>query len=512
MIYDKKRMIRILWGFLAIMAAASVTSRAAASLLVAQVNVEKTVRGRLLYTYEGEGIVAPVQENQIFLWPEQQVEWTAKQGTQVKSGECLVRFRMEYLQQLIDKKQAELTQMELQASQQQVSAREQARVPAVTGAGQALTEAQRQLDAARQKAEDAERMYHDFVDSAESAELDKNIIENIIEDDDGPENGSENRYDSGQESAGLGVVPGNTQDDAWQLRKQELESALQEAYAGVESAMEEVNQAQNAYELAEQEDKAQDINAANAAEAARLGAEASKVQIDYTRRELERLKGYQAAEGKICADRDCTVLKVGVEVGAVTSGSEVFVIGSGGFQLKGRMKAKDKEKLKAGQEAEVQLGAGKKKTVRFESIETDTGGAAGGIGATDGGASGGNTDTGGSAFQEAQIFWLASVPENTEVKSGDTFTWQTEIPTEKEYEQMIPLGALREGVNETYCLVLAEEEQMLGTVQTAKKVPVTVLEKDAKNAAITSTLSIEDKVIVSSEKYVAEGDRVRLKE
>ncbi len=476
MIYDKKRMIRILWGFLAIMAAASVTSRAAASVLVAQVNVEKTVRGRLSYTYEGEGIVAPVQENQIFLWPEQQVEWTAKQGTQVKSGECLVRFRMEYLQQLIGKKQAELTQMELQASQQQVSAREQARVPAVTGAGQALTEAQRQLDAARQKAEDAERMYHNFVDSAESAELD------------------------------------NTQDDAWQLRKQELESALQEAYAGVESAMKEVNQAQNAYELAEQEDQAQNINAANAAEAARLGAEASKVQIDYTRRELERLKGYQAAEGKICADRDCTVLKVGVEVGAVTSGSEVFVIGSGGFQLKGLMKAKDKEKLKAGQEAEVQLGAGKKKTVRFESIETDTGGVAGGIGAADGGASGGSTDTGGSASQEAQIFWLASVPENTEVKSGDTFTWQTEIPTEKEYEQMIPLSALREDVNETYCLVLAEEEQMLGAVQTAKKVPVTVLEKDAKNAAITSTLSIEDKVIVSSEKYVAEGDRVRLKE
>ncbi len=476
MIYDKKRMIRILWGFLAIMAAASVTSRAAASVLVAQVNVEKTVRGRLSYTYEGEGIVAPVQENQIFLWPEQQVEWTAKQGTQVKSGECLVRFRMEYLQQLIGKKQAELTQMELQASQQQVSAREQARVPAVTGAGQALTEAQRQLDAARQKAEDAERMYHNFVDSAESAELD------------------------------------NTQDDAWQLRKQELESALQEAYAGVESAMKEVNQAQNAYELAEQEDQAQNINAANAAEAARLGAEASKVQIDYTRRELERLKGYQAAEGKICADRDCTVLKVGVEVGAVTSGSEVFVIGSGGFQLKGLMKAKDKEKLKAGQEAEVQLGAGKKKTVRFESIETDTGGAAGGIGAADGGASGGSTDTGGSASQEAQIFWLASMPENMEVKSGDTFTWQTEIPTEKEYEQMIPLSALREDVNETYCLVLAEEEQMLGTVQTAKKVPVTVLEKDAKNAAITSTLSVEDKVIVSSEKYVAEGDRVRLKE
>lgn len=322
MIYDKKRMIRILCGFLAIMAAASVISRAAASVLVAQVNVEKAVRGRLSYTYEGEGTVAPVQENQIFLWPEQQVEWTAKQGSQVKSGECLVRFRMEYLQQLIDKKQAELTQMELQASQQQVSAREQARVPAAAGAEQTLTDARQQLDAARQKAEDAEMMYNNFIYSVE---------------------------------------PETTQNDTWQSRKQELESALQEAYAGVESAVKEVDQAQNAYELAEQEDQAQDVNAANAAEAARLGAEASKVQIDYARGELERLRGYQAAEGKICADQDCTVLKVGVEVGAVTSGTEVFVTGSGGFRLKGLMKAKDKEKLKAGLEAEVQLGAGRKK-------------------------------------------------------------------------------------------------------------------------------------------------------
>ena len=159
-------MTRILCGFLAIMAAASVISRAAASVLVAQVNVEKAVRGRLSYTYEGEGTVAPVQENQIFLWPEQQVEWTAKQGSQVKSGECLVRFRMEYLQQLIDKKQAELTQMELQASQQQVSAREQARVPAAAGAEQTLTDARQQLDAARQKAEDAEMMYNNFIYSA----------------------------------------------------------------------------------------------------------------------------------------------------------------------------------------------------------------------------------------------------------------------------------------------------------------------------------------------------------
>lgn len=488
MVWDKKWMVRIFGGFLAVMAAGTVISHAAASVLVARVDIEKPGRGRLTYSYDGEGTVVPVQENRIFLWPEQQVEWVAKQGSQVKSGECLIRFRMEYLQQLIDKKRAELTQMELQASQQQVSAREQARVPAAAGAGQTLEQAQQQLEAACRKEADAEMIYNQFMDSA-------------VPDEGGTE-GNENEVDGTADSL---------EDEAWQSRKQELESALSEARAGVDSAIQEVNRAQDAYELARQEDMAQDTNAANAAEAARLGAEASKVQIDYVRGELDRLRGYQALEGKICADRDCTVLRVGVEVGAVTSGSEVFVTGSGGFRLKGLVKAKDKEKLKAGLETEIQLGAGQKKSIKIESIETDTDGAAGGGGSAEGKTVGG-ADTDDAASSAAQTFWLASVPENTEVKNGDTFTWKTETPTEKEYEQIIPLSALREEVNETYCLVMKEEKQMLGTVETAKKVPVTVLEKDATSAAITSTLSLEDKVIVSSEKYVTEGDRVRLKE
>ena len=53
---------------------------------------------------------------------------------------------------------------------------------------------------------------------------------------------------------------------------------------------------------------------------------------------------------------------------------------------------------------------------------------------------------------------------------------------------------------------------MLGSVQVAKRVPVRVLEKDKKSAAVASTLRDTDKIIVSSEKYVEEGDRIRIKE
>ena len=259
-----------------------------------------------------------------------------------------------------------------------------------------------------------------------------------------------------------------------------------------------VNQAQNAYELARQEDAAQNTNAANAAQAALLGAEAAQVQVEQARKELERLLSYQAADGKICAVLDCTVLQVGVQAGAVTTGSEIFVTGSGGFQLKGMVKAEDKEKLNVGAEVGVQLAAGKKKTVKIESIGMETGETAG--------AGSGDNTAGGDTSSSMQMFWRANVG------GGEQFTWSIDTSSEKEYDQIIPLSALREDANEAYCLIISEEDRMLGTLQTAKRVPVTVLEKDAKSAAITSTLTNTDQVIVSSEKYVVEGDRVRLKE
>lgn len=457
---NRKWILRIFGGFLAVMALGTVISRAAASALVAQVETEKAKRGKLSYSYEGEGTVVPVQEEQIFLWPEQQVEWTARPGSTVKAGECLVQFRMEYLNQSVEKKQAELTQLELQASQQQISAREQARVPAVTGAGQTLQQAQQQLELAAQKETAAQAAYEQFLQSTAAEET-----------------------------------------DSWMEQEQELEAAVHEAQAGVEAASQALAQAEDGYELARQEDAAWDINAANASRAAMLGAEAACVQIEAARKELQRLQSYQAAGGKICAERDCTVLQAGVQAGAFTSGSEVFVTGSGGFRLRGRAKPTDREKLRTGLETEIQLGAGKKKTVKIESIETDTEGADSGAG-----------ENAGDPASQSQIYWTSPLPENVKVQNGDSFTWSIEAPSEKEYEQIIPLDALREDMNEAYCLVLAEEEQMLGTVQIARRVPVTILEKDARSAAITSALTQDDQVIAASEKYVSEGDRVRLRE
>ena len=118
----------------------------------------------------------------------------------------------------------------------------------------------------------------------------------------------------------------------------------------------------------------------------------------------------------------------------------------------------------------------------------------------------------------AKRIFDGAAAEKSNVADGrtDKAVWldimQTEQESEKEYEQVIPVSALREELGGAYCLIVVEKEEMLGTLKVAKKVPVTVLEKDGKNAAITSELKKEDKVIVSSEKFVSGGDRVRIKE
>lgn len=491
-----KPKVRILAVFLILMVLCTILSRAAASILVAQVQVEKPGRGKLTYTCSGNGNVVPVQEKLIFLWPGQQVEWAADAGSAVKAGECLVQFRMEYLQQTIEGKQAELTQLELQAGQQQVSACKTARVPSAERAMQALTDAQRQLQEAQQKEAEARSAYDRFqsgqVPAAQVQQPAASAESLPVMGEQQPSGQPVYNSADNINSAALPTDP--------TLSRQELENALREAQMNVETANQSVIQAQNEYNFALKEDAAQDANEANAIQSAQLGVQALNAQADTARKALEQLLSYQNAGGKILAEQDCTVLTSGIQAGAFTTGAEVLVIGNGGWKLKGLVTLKDKEKLRAGAEAEIRLGAGKKRTVKIESIGAESISNAGS-------AAGENP----ASAQLVQACWYAELPENTTVNSGESFEWMVQSGSEKEYEQLIPLSALREDSNGAYCLIISEEESMLGTVQTARRVPVTVLEKDSENAAVTSSLKDTDQVIVSSEKYVGEGDRVRLK-
>lgn len=516
-----KRRAWVLAGFLIMMIICTILSRAAASVLVAQVQVEKPGRGKLSYSYGGNGTVVPEQEKTIFLWAGQQVEWAAETGSAVKAGECLIQFRMEYLQQAIRSKQAELAQLEIQVRQQEIAARGTVRVPSAERALQNLEDAQKKLEDAQKKLEDAQEKLEDAQEKEMKAQeeydqFDGSGLAGVSSGRFGESAGQSGGVIGGRNPETSEEMPGiqdpdNSEEDPGNVlpdnssdissRQQELKAALEQAQADVEAARQAADQARTEYQFALKEDSAQNTNEANSIQSAQLGVQSLHVQADKARRELEELTAYQNAGGRICAEEDCTVLMSGVQAGTFTTGAEVMVTGIGGWKLKGFADAKDKEKLKAGTEAEIRLGAGKKRTVRMESVSAERSEG------SEGGAGGSGSDSG-----SLQFCWYARLPENTAAENGNTFTWNVNAASDQEYEQIIPLSALREDTAGAFCLILLEEKNMLGTVQTAKRIPVTVLEKDAQKAAVTSTLKESDQIIASSEKYVEEGERVRIKE
>lgn len=454
---SSKIAVRVLFGFLAAMAACTVLSRAAASVLVAQVEVKKPGRGKLAYIYEGTGSVVPKKEKKVFLWEGQQIEWASEQGSTVKKGKCLVKFRKEYLEKTIEKKESELKQLRLQEAEQQISARKPARVPVSDGAQRALADARNRAKKAQARAREAKACWEEYKKKEKK---------------------------------------GETVDAA---RKQELKEAYLAAKAEEEAAGQEKAQAQTAYELAKKEDAAQDQNNENAQAAARINAQAAGEQVRAAKKELELLREYRKAKGKMLAEQDCTVLENHVQAGGISAGTEYLVLGYGGWKLKGEISREDRGKILQGFQVSLQFASGGKAEAKIEEVDISAG------------------KSSGEEEKQADYVWYAALLDEAEqeaekAKGTETFVWKTEQESEKEYEQVIPISALREELGGAYCLIVVEKEEMLGTLKVAKKVPVTVLEKDGKNAAITSELKKEDKVIVSSEKFVSGGDRVRIKE
>lgn len=465
---NKKQAIRIAAGFFIAMAVCTIVARFASSMLVAQVTVDTVRKGHLSYKYNGKGTITAASEQQIFLWSEQQIEKAAKEGSAVKKGECLVQFRKEFLDKAVEKKQAQTEQLRLQKEQQQVTAQGIQRVAASESAWNTLQSAYERLDKAQQKEAQAQSDYEAVCNENAAAD-------------------SETK----------------TENDtaASQTKEEELYQAFKSAQTERESVEQTVTEAQNAYDQACKEDAAQSANDANTTQSAELGVQNLEVQLAQSQKELDELKKYQEADGKILADQDCVVLKAGVTAGAITTGAEVMVIGTGGWKLKGTIDAEDSDKLSVGTKVDVTIGSSGSRTVEIQSMEK----AESEKSNQTAGADSGNT-------QNESSVWYAVLPDETKGTYNQAFSWSAEVETAQEYEQKIPLTALRETTEGAYCLVLTDASSMLGTVQKAKRVPVQILEKDGDNAAVASELSIEDQIIVTSEKYVEEGDQVRITE
>lgn len=121
--------------------------------------------------------------------------------------------------------------------------------------------------------------------------------------------------------------------------------------------------------------------------------------------------------------------------------------------------------------------------------------------------------TGKSMPDESGNVTVRAQLNSTEWKDGDAVTI-TAVFSDKMYWNTVPLAAVRPDSEGYYVLVLSEENTILGTQTIARKVTVTVQDKNEQYAAIDGggNIDYDARIIVSSTKPVNDGDMVRIDE
>lgn len=113
-----------------------------------------------------------------------------------------------------------------------------------------------------------------------------------------------------------------------------------------------------------------------------------------------------------------------------------------------------------------------------------------------------------AADDQGEVTVTAVLPEGSYpagAPSELTVTGRSELQS-----TCLPLSALRSDSDGDFVLVVREKRTVMGPQQTVARVPVTVISRDSELISITSSLMRDDLVVTSSNKPIAEGDRVRL--
>lgn len=463
----KRKIGKWVIGFFCAMIFCTLASRGASGALIARVGTSQLKKGTLEHKLSGEGRVQVGEISYQFLPEGQKVNCLlVNEGESVEEGQEIMLMDEGYLQGLIDDAASELEKLNLQLQQQELAGKEEARTPETASA-------QISLDAAADALNQAQAAYNQAVAQAEAFA-----------------------------AAPPGPEALEEEIDQWNAQMDALNAEIDSAYEQLEGQNSAYNQAARQYNLAQQNEENIRKNQEAARQENQLACDSIQVDIDRTQKKIDKLESIRENGCVIKAQAGGIFLSGGAQAGTVTTGSEQVQIAVGTLQAMGEIPAGSEGEIQAGDEVEVKFpGASQAVTLQVTHLGSGDLSTGQGAGSSDGAASGENGASG---------VWYADLTD-ADAGLGTAFSYEIRKSTEA-YQQTVPLSALREGQGKTYILSVQEKDGILGKAYTAVSVPVTVLEKDDNTAAVTCTLEDTAQIIVSSNKYVEEGDPVRLQE
>ncbi len=216
-------------------------------------------------------------------------------------------------------------------------------------------------------------------------------------------------------------------------------------------------------------------------------------EITYEQMELQlaKLEKLKEEGGRIKAPSDGLITKIQVVTGEKTTDTTAMLMTdlSKGYRFTGEITKEQEEYIGTGDLVTLK-GSSKKQVLEELPVESVT------------------EDEENKSIRHITV----QIPQESEVFTLGAAATLSFSKKSEAYPVCVPLSALRlDEKNQTYVLVTEQYESVLGTETRARRVGVTVLEKNEAYAALAEGgITSQQEVIVSSAKAVDDGSRVRV--
>ena len=484
----KAKLIRILAGFFALMLLFTFLSRAADSVNVAQVEI-KTVQNQVI-THEvtGTGKVLGTRERAVFTQEGQKVQQVyVQEGQTVKKGDVLLKFSEKYLEKTIKEKQDSIKVLQgkiddlisAQSVNQQkknndLSSAQENYNSAVSSGNYSVQTAQNEAAIARQRLLD----YYAQRDAQKDNVPDEDKFSDSSEFDD-PGN---------TDNTGNAADPGNNTSDNTNNSDGQDNSQEQTLIDDVRAKEQAVNDAMISRSK-DVQSAGQAVRDAQIGDASDSTLENTQTELETAQKELEILQKVLARKGKVKAPCDGVIKSLNAVTGSQTGAEAAIVLyeTKGTFRFQTDVSKDDLKYIKTGQTATLK-GADDNEieNAEIESVKEDSN-------------------------NEDQYILSITVPKGT-LSIGDTaeFTISQDAGP---FNACVPLSALYEENGRYYVYMTDTQNRVLGDVMIARKTYVNVKDKNTSTAALDDgSLSSDQKIVISTDREISNGSRIRLLE
>lgn len=214
--------------------------------------------------------------------------------------------------------------------------------------------------------------------------------------------------------------------------------------------------------------------------------EINNVSIAEKQRALAQIQKAKEQKGKIVAQTNATVSKILLTAGDRTAETAAFLLAdlSEGARFTTQISKEDAKYVVVGGAVTLKVSDKSYEDMTVLSTETN---------------------------EDSSVSVTVYVPKKT-IPIGTHASMEIEQTSEK-YATTLPLSAIHAEQNKYFVYVLEKEDTVLGEETVARKVNVSIVEKNGEYAALSDgSLSEDDSVIVESDTMLANGEKVRLKE